>query len=422
MARSLSEGSGLDTRAEEELEYQCLVTTSSCSSSEPREEMEGGKGELTDAQMEHLMSVIAGMDSVKGAGGGGNGGSNSPPPTDEEIRQFIDYVGRGVVNQERLDFEAGRDQPEPPKRSKTAQQYFWRRHYLSIIQEDEEHDEQTPGSSRPSSRPCSTYENSLAARLSRLGALSPVFQSKDTEARGSWGSEMSVDSLTSINSILSEEGSVTSTGSFHSEPEEVTTRLAPPGLSCLLEMVHPPSCTPDSMAGRSSSCESPTIRPEEQELTQPVKNIKPMGSLFKQQIKQIEEAKQKGKGDGLRLVSRDYGASEAQVPVALPSLHPPPSSRPPPLPTPEVPQAMSWPHLPSFCPSQCINCFLVQMATTRRMEASPPFLPAEEKINLRDQSVEELEEVEVTRNFRAIPSSRLRKPRGRSRGRLMVEE
>jgi hypothetical protein len=26
------------------------------------------------------------------------------------------------------------DQPEPPKRTKQANQYFWRRHYLSIIQ------------------------------------------------------------------------------------------------------------------------------------------------------------------------------------------------------------------------------------------------------------------------------------------------
>ena len=95
--------------------------------------MEGGRGELTAAQMEHLMTVIAGMESVKGASSSSGPGGNSPPPTDEEIRQFIDYMGQGVVNQERLDFEASREQPEPPKRSKTAQQYFWRRHYLSII-------------------------------------------------------------------------------------------------------------------------------------------------------------------------------------------------------------------------------------------------------------------------------------------------
>ena len=84
------------------------------------------------------MAVISNMDSVKGAKVGKEGGS--PPPTDDEIREFIDYVGMGVVNPDRLDYEErrgeeGNNQPEPPKRSKQASQYFWRRHYLSIIQE-----------------------------------------------------------------------------------------------------------------------------------------------------------------------------------------------------------------------------------------------------------------------------------------------
>ena len=37
------------------------------------------------------------------------------------------------------------------------------------------------------------------------------------DSRYSWESEMSVDSLTSVNSILSEEGSITSVGSFSSD-------------------------------------------------------------------------------------------------------------------------------------------------------------------------------------------------------------
>ena len=333
--RSLSEGS-LDCGEDEEVSYQCLVTCSSSATSEPQEEkdkMEGGRGELTAAQMEHLMTVIAGMESVKGASSGPGGGS--PPPTDEEIRQFIDYMGQGVVNQERLDFEANREQPEPPKRSKTAQQYFWRRHYLSIIQEEEEHYEQTPGSSRPSSRPCSTYENSLASRLSRLGALSPLAQGKEFDTRGSWGSEMSVDSVTSINSILSEEGSITSAGSFQSEPVDQpdSGRLAPPGLSCLLELVQPPSCTPDSMQGRtSSSCESTSVRNHE-ELIQPARVIKPMGSKFKQQIKEIEEAKRKGKALSLSREGSVGGVSEVQAQGPPPL---PPSIKPPPIPSPKV--------------------------------------------------------------------------------------
>ena len=342
MLRSLSEGS-LDNR-EEEVSYECLVSCSSSASSEPRteEEMEGARGELTPAQMDHLMSVIAGMDSVKGAGGGG-----SPPPTDDEIRQFIDYMGHGVVNQERLDYDASRDQPEPPKRSKTAQQYFWRRHYLSIIQEDEA-EEETPGSSRPSSRPCSTYENSLASRLSRLGALSPLTQGKEMDGRGSWGSEMSVDS---INSILSEEGSLTSTGSFQSElvEQEVGERLAPPGLSCLLDLVQPPSCTPDSMAGppctpdtldRTSSCTSPNTLQEESPTSAAtvLKVIKPMGSQFKQQIKKIEDLKRQGKV---------VGVGQCSGSVVLPP--PLPSSRLPLSPEVKPPCQHILHHLSSPC-------------------------------------------------------------------------
>ena len=78
----------------------------------------------------------------------------------------------GVVNNQRVEYEEERQNvPEPPRRNKQACQYFWRRHYLSIIQEDEEeHNEATPGSSRPGS----TYENQMT-RLSRvIGALSPV--------------------------------------------------------------------------------------------------------------------------------------------------------------------------------------------------------------------------------------------------------
>ena len=54
--------------------------------------------------------------------------------------------------------------PEPPKRNKQANQYFWRQHYLSIIQEEEE--EQSESEQLPSKitsirnlRPASCYEN-----------------------------------------------------------------------------------------------------------------------------------------------------------------------------------------------------------------------------------------------------------------------
>ena len=276
---------------------------------------EAGGHQLSPAQLHQLMSVIAGMESVREAGAKPReaGAEASPPPTDEEIQQFLDYVGCGVINNQRLEYEEERQSaPEPPRRNKQACQYFWRRHYLSIIQEDDEehHEGATPGASRTASRPGSTYENNLS-RLSRvIGALSPVTTHQDTRdhPRGSWGSEMSLESMTSINSILSEEGSTTSNGSFdssdrslnHCENNEAIRdgreRRAPQSLSSLLESVHPPSNTPDSML----SCESPTVRlsradsePEESSVSS-VAKFK-MGSKFKQSIQHIEDLKRKGK-------------------------------------------------------------------------------------------------------------------------------
>ena len=265
--------------------------------------MEEAGHQLSPAQLHQLMSVIAGMESVKEA----KGEAGSPPPTDEEIQQFLDYVGCGVINSQRLEYEEERQSaqhpPEPPRRNKQACQYFWRRHYLSIIQEDDEdhHEGATPGASRPGS----TYENNLS-RLSRvIGALSPVSAGlQEHQARGSWGSQ-SLESMTSINSILSEEGSITSNGSFESSDRPLNhpgdggeVRRPPQSLSSLLESVHPPSNTPDSML---RECESPSVmrlsradsESEDTSLSS-VAKFK-MGSKFKQSIQQIEELKRKGK-------------------------------------------------------------------------------------------------------------------------------
>ena len=261
--------------------------------------MEEAGHQLSPAQLHQLMSVIAGMESVKEAQGE-PGTAGSPPPTDEEIQQFLDYVGCGVINTQRLEYEEEKQSaqaPEPPRRNKQACQYFWRRHYLSIIQEDDEEHHETPGASRPAS----TYENNLS-RLSRvIGALSPVssgLQDKEQQPRGSWGSQ-SLESMTSINSILSEEGSLTSNGSFESSDRPQEVRRPPQSLSTLLESVHPPSNTPDSML----SCESPSVmrlsradsEPEEVSLSSSSGAKFKMGSKFKQSIQQIEELKRKGK-------------------------------------------------------------------------------------------------------------------------------
>ena len=278
---------------------------------------------LTPGQIHQLMTVIAGMDSVKEAGTGA-----SPPPTDEEIQHFLDYVGMGVVNDQRVEYEEEKlNVPEPPRRNKQASQYFWRRHYLSIIQEDEEEHHDTPGSSRTASRPGSTYENNIS-RLSRvMGALSPITHQEEKpeaiskEVRSSWGSEISMESMTSVNSILSEEGSVTSQASFVSDEaasiennKDKRERRALENLSSLLESVHPPSHTPDSML----SCESPSVRlskaeSETEEQGQSLLSTAKfkMGSKFKQSIQHIEDLKRKGKRELSEIGGKVFMSSPA---------------------------------------------------------------------------------------------------------------
>ena len=308
-------------------------------------EVDAEKHNLTAGQIHQLMSVIAGMDVVKEAGSGA-----SPPPTDEEIQQFLDYVGMGVVNNQRVEYEEEKQNaPEPPRRNKQACQYFWRRHYLSIIQEDEEeHNDPTPGSSRTASRPGSTYENNIS-RLSRvMGALSPLaYQEENQEAfskevRSSWGSEISMESVTSVNSILSEEGSVTSQASFLSDEnnKDKRERRAVCDLSSLLESVHPPSLPPSHTPDSMLSCESPAIRLSKAEsdseesgpgLLAPGKFK--MGSKFKQSLQHIEEIKRKGKpelseiGEKVLLSDSDICDKDVDVgPTDLTSCDPPPPS------------------------------------------------------------------------------------------------
>ena len=103
--------------------------------------------------------------------------------------------------------------------------------------------------------------------------------------------------------------SMTSNGSFESSDfisdstfnDESQKRKAPQNLFSLLESVHPPSNTPDSML---SSCESPSsVRlskadSESEEVSNNVAKSSQkfrMGSKFKQSIQQIEELKKRGK-------------------------------------------------------------------------------------------------------------------------------
>ena len=129
---------------------------------------------MTAQQLEHLMAVIAGMDTVKKLSNFSHDNSTGPP-SESEVQQFFDSV---TTNNDGTD--GGNDPPDPPARRSRAggqaNQYFWRRHYLSIIQEEDEANDRSAASSRagsrPVSRPASTYDNIF--RLSRLSAVSPL--------------------------------------------------------------------------------------------------------------------------------------------------------------------------------------------------------------------------------------------------------
>jgi len=500
IARSLSEGNVLQEweESDEEVEYECSVT---CSVRRPHQnnEMsvedlqsevecdntkmidipgetadksdseENGREDLSPAQIQQLMSVIAGMESIKKASGhegNSENGSGSPPPTDEEIQQFIEYVGMGVINNDRIEYEERRrkgqeeeTQPEPPKRNKQASQYFWRRHYLSIIQEDdEEHNEQTPGSSRSvsraNSRPGSTYENNFN-RLSRvLGAMSPLaieqrvpLETTDKvdgvkDMRASWGSEMSVDSLTSVNSILSEEGSITSNSSFISDSlptdphpsalaseksADIGQKRASQSLSCLLDSVHPPSNTPDSMM----SCESPTVRLSKSEVENDdsVQVIKfKMGSKFKQSIQEIEESKRKGKREFKECVEHSLSVvgqcTPAQV-VKFVGINPSPyqaqvsltSSDPPQKQTALIKDCASNPYSEMETSSVKEETTVLEEEEMHVIEETKPKGGIQElmedHLSPQPEEIQKvLQEESPARPFKAIPSARLRKPRG----------
>ena len=99
--------------------------------------------------------------------------------------------------------------------NKSANNYFYRHHYLSIIQEEnEENSEMSPSTSRNSSRPGSIYIPNSPKRSPKMAV------------RDSLGSEFSVDS---INSILSEESCKTySSNEVNTALENFLENVPPP--------------------------------------------------------------------------------------------------------------------------------------------------------------------------------------------------
>lgn len=122
------------------------------------------------------MAVIAGMDTVKKLSHFSNPSHMTSPPSEKEVQDFFNSVNTPITDDINSN---GNQPPDPPTRrarAGQASQYFWRRHYLSIIQEEDEANDRSTASSRagsrPVSRPASTYDNIF--RLSRISAVSPL--------------------------------------------------------------------------------------------------------------------------------------------------------------------------------------------------------------------------------------------------------
>ena len=124
-------------------------------------------------------------------------------PTPEMIQEFLENIDEDNLDQ---------NGDQKSRNNKSANQYFYRHHYLSIIQEEEENsDVGTPCSSRASSRPGSIYGykslNAFNAAAATRGSKESTPDSPKRSPKrktDSIGSELSVDS---VNSILSDEGS-----------------------------------------------------------------------------------------------------------------------------------------------------------------------------------------------------------------------
>jgi hypothetical protein len=363
-----SSSSGEDS--DDEYSYSCVVMCNADDDTKNKlEEEDTTKPEnmievqqvRTDLSPERIQQLMAAVHNIRT---GNDPGENAP--TEQEIQDFLDYVGQGVINDDdHLEYERQRQELEEQdledsnteddvqkRNNKSANQYFYRPHYLSIIQEEEEHSEcnMTPSSSRASSRPGSMYgmtpglakafkeyQDCMQAKTSKeqspaLGdspdrgqagydqKRSPKIGQK-TRKTDSIGSELSLDSLASVNSILSDEGSSCITYSslstrkskdFDTDADVIVNKQvnelpvititrkpgAPQSLSHLLDNVPPPpKCQPPALSPELQAnlqCSSTVIQAPKKKVTE-VNNVlhlepgnKKLTSLEKQ-LSEIEK-------------------------------------------------------------------------------------------------------------------------------------
>ncbi len=283
-----------EEESEEEglLSYQCLVTcsvrpkVSKLKNREVQVKMEAavaneGLGQMTsDLSPDQISQLLSAVSKVGSNGSASTSNESaqqeviSPDNLSEDELKFLDYVSHGGLSNEEQ--HEGDKCEDVSKRNKNAAacQYFYRQRYLSIIEEEEE-DGHTPASSRPES----SVMSSSPAAIRKSNALKKAFREfkekngdiftpesnaetiSPKKSRDSGCSETSVESMTSVNSILSNEVSVST--SMASACSGTDTMATDPGkgsfghresrtLSQILDSVPPPPIISSCSSGRSS--------------------------------------------------------------------------------------------------------------------------------------------------------------------------
>ena len=235
--------------------------------------------DLSQDQLHQIMTAVSEMRGDKADPSSSSGaGNTSPPPTDEELRDFLDYMGQGVVSMDTMELDQNTRQKEHGeenegsedqmsiKRDKSTAQYIYRQHYLSIIQEEEEKDSEnnTPSHSRPNSRPVSLHGgfNPLAIKPE---LLKKAIKEYKTHKADSQKHELSTESLRLSNPVSPTEASSgsTSTADAKEEPTVKTIAADPAVLSkyiCSEPSVLPSSdLTSNLHSGEADKTSSETV-------------------------------------------------------------------------------------------------------------------------------------------------------------------
>ena len=228
--------------------------------------------DLSPEDIQKLMSTVSKVNnsdcSSHHPAGEDEGGIKARMPTEQELRDYMSQCQEELVSLERMEgAEDDEEEEEVARRNKSAAQYFYRQHYLSIIQEEGEESElNTPASSRPASMARAASPNFLKVPLRHVfKASSREDHHQGRRKRDSSDSQLSVDSMASVNSILSaEEEEATSedatSSGVHSFPG---VKRESKSLSQILENVPPPPPPPPPPTSTITQSPPPSTNSED---------------------------------------------------------------------------------------------------------------------------------------------------------------